>query len=101
MDMGSSGLERVADRGRDEVPVEQQIVFAATKEIGVAELESQVVQSGEAGCERQRLAVLDEVAAGSRRNAGHVMVECDARTEVPGRAQERVVGWRNHEAVAP
>src|SRR6056297_22869 len=101
MDMSSSGLERVADRCRDEVPIEQQIVFAATKEVRVAELELQVIQSSKACCERQRLAILDEVAAGTRGYAGHVVVECHPWTEVPGRTQERVVCWRNHEAVAP
>src|SRR6056297_3853817 len=101
MDMSSSGLERVADRCRDEVPIEQQIVFAATKEVRVAELELQVIQSSKACCERQRLAILDEVAAGTRGYAGHVVVECHPWTEVPGRTQERVVGRGHHDAITP
>src|SRR6056297_4013590 len=101
MDMSSSGLERVADRCRDEVPIEQQIVFAATKEVRVAELELQVIQSSKACCERQRLAVLDKVAAGTRGYAGHVVVECHTRIEIPGRTHKRVIGGCNHDSITP
>src|SRR6056297_2136134 len=99
--MESSGLERVADRRRDEVPVEQQVVFAAAKEVRVAELESQIVQSSETCCERKRLAVLDKVAARSRRNTGHVVCERHPRSEIPCRTQKRAVGWRHADTVTP
>src|SRR3954466_10343011 len=75
--------ERVLDGGRDEIAVIDIVETSGAAELGPGRVQGPSGAQVRFHPERQAVAALDEVSAGTWRGSGHIMLPAEARQDVP------------------